>query len=108
MTISSAPDLEEPVFAEPWEAQAFALTVALHQNGAFTWTEWARVLGARVKAADGEAYYASWLNALEALLIAKGLANPDALRGLKEAWEQAYRATPHGKPVTLWRPSNKR
>ena len=101
MPISSIPDLDEPVFAEPWQAQAFALTLALHERGVFTWNEWAASLGDRVKQADGEAYYAAWLNALESLLAAKGLADREALGALKAAWERAYRQTPHGKAVEL-------
>jgi Nitrile hydratase beta subunit len=42
-----------------------------------------------------------WLAALEHLLTAKGLANPEALLARKEAWAEAYRRTPHGKPVEL-------
>ena len=103
MPISNTPDLAEPVFAEPWEAQAFALTVALHRRGLFGWDEWARALADRVKAAEGEAYYASWLNALETLLTAKGLADAGALAALKADWEQAYLTTPHGQPVALRR-----
>ena len=106
MPISTVPDLDEPVFAEPvfaepWQAQAFALTVALHARGVFTWNEWAAALGDRVKQADGEAYYAAWLNALESLLAAKGLADGQTLGTLKAAWAEAYRHTPHGKPVEL-------
>jgi hypothetical protein len=29
--------VEEPVFREPWEAQAFSMAVALHERGLFTW-----------------------------------------------------------------------
>ena len=69
-----------PVFAEPWEAQAFALAVKLSEQGHFTWSEWARVLGDQLKAAadrgepdDGSHYYEHWLAALEQLVTAKGL-----------------------------------
>ena len=103
MPISNIPDHDEPAFAEPWQAQVFALTIALHEQGAFTWTEWAAALGVRVKTADGEAYYAAWLNALESLLAAKGLADRDALGALKIAWADAYRHAPHGTPVELKR-----
>ena len=103
MPISTAPDLDEPVFAEPWQAQAFALTIALHQRGVFTWSEWASALEERLNAAEGEAYYAAWLNALERLLAAKGLADRDALGALKIAWADAYRHAPHGTPVELKR-----
>jgi len=101
MTISNIPDLDEAVFAEPWQAQVFALTIALHRGGAFTWTEWSATLGDRVKQADGEAYYAAWLNALEGLLVDKGLADGETLDVLKAAWADAYRHTPHGMAVEL-------
>src|SRR5229473_7288842 len=97
-----------PVFAEPWQAQAFALAVKLSEQGHFSWTEWAAVLAAELKAAadrgepdDGSHYYDHWLAALERLLTAKGLTDASALLARKEAWADAYRHTPHGKPVEL-------
>ena len=99
---------DEPVFAEPWQAEAFALAVHLHQKGAFSWTEWAAALGAELKAAadrgepdDGSRYYQHWLAALERLVTEKGLTDRDALAARKEAWAEAYRQTPHGEPVVL-------
>ena len=98
-------DAEGPVFAEPWQAQAFALTVQLHERGAFTWAEWAEALSEQLKVAgphdDGARYYEHWLAALERLVTAKQLAAADALQDRKHAWEAAYLRTPHGKPVTL-------
>ncbi|MFI5058077.1 MAG: nitrile hydratase accessory protein [Candidatus Acidiferrales bacterium] len=97
-----------PVFAEPWEAQAFALAVKLSEQGHFTWKEWAAALADELKAAancgepdDGSRYYQHWLAALERLVAAKGLSDPAALLARKEAWAEAYRHTPHGKPVEL-------
>ena len=101
-------DADGPVFAEPWQAQAFALAVNLSEQGHFTWQEWAAALADELKAAatagepdDGSRYYHHWLAALERLLMAKGLAEPEALLARKEAWAEAYRRTPHGKPVEL-------
>ena len=97
-----------PVFAEPWQAQAFALAVKLSEQGHFTWKEFAAALAGELKAAadrgepdDGSRYYDHWLAALERLVTAKGLADPAALAERKEAWAEAYRRTPHGKPVEL-------
>ena len=97
-----------PVFAEPWQAQAFALAVTLSQQGHFTWKEWAAALAGELKAAadrgepdDGSQYYEHWVVALERLVTAKGLADSPALRERTEAWADAYRHTPHGKPVEL-------
>ena len=97
-----------PVFAEPWQAQAFALAVKLSEAGHFTWKEWAASLAAEIAAAaargepdDGSHYYDHWLAALEKLVAAKGLTDPNALAERKEAWADAYRHTPHGKPVEL-------
>jgi nitrile hydratase accessory protein len=97
-----------PVFAEPWQAQAFALAVRLAAQGHFTWKEWANTLAAELKSAadrgdpdDGSHYYEHWLAALESLVSAKGLADPAALLERKEAWVEAYQHTPHGKPVEL-------
>jgi nitrile hydratase accessory protein len=96
-------DAEGPVFAEPWQAQAFAMAVQLHRQGVFTWTEWAAALSAELADAhdDGSHYYEHWLRALEGLVTRRGLAGEGALHDRRHAWEAAYRRTPHGKPVEL-------
>jgi nitrile hydratase accessory protein len=101
-------DAEGPVFAEPWQAQAFALAIKLSQLGYFTWKEWAAALSEELKRAadrgepdDGSRYYEYWLAALEQLVTARGLTDPVAIVARKEAWADAYRHTPHGKPVEL-------
>jgi nitrile hydratase accessory protein len=103
-------DEEGPIFAEPWQAQAFALAVKLSEQGYFTWKEWAATLADEIKAAadrsgpdDGSRYYEHWLRALERLVVEKGLTDSTALVTRKEAWADAYRHTPHGKPVELRR-----
>jgi nitrile hydratase accessory protein len=97
-----------PVFAEPWQAQAFAIAVRLSAQGYFTWNEWAAALAAELaqaaelgEADDGSEYYHHWLSALEGLVTSKGLADVATLFERKEAWADAYRHTPHGKPVEL-------
>jgi nitrile hydratase accessory protein len=97
-----------PVFAEPWQAQAFAMAVKLSEQGHFDWKEWAAALAEELKAAadrgepdDGTRYYHHWLAALERLVTAKKLSDPTELLARKEAWADAYRHTPHGKPVEL-------
>jgi nitrile hydratase accessory protein len=99
-----------PVFGEPWQAQAFALAVKLSEEGHFTWKEWTTALAEEIKRAadggepdDGSRYYEFWLAALERLVMAKGLTDAPALIARKEAWADAYRHTPHGKPVELGR-----
>jgi nitrile hydratase accessory protein len=99
---------EGAVFNEPWEAQALALSVKLQEEGHFTANEWANALGAEVKAAqsrgdpdDGTTYYRHVLAALERLVCKKGLASRESLERRRSEWENAYRATPHGEPVTL-------
>jgi len=101
-------DADGPVFAEPWQAQAFAMAVRLSAQGHFTWKEWADALASELAAAaelgeadDGTEYYIHWLAALEKLVTAKGLADTASLYERKEAWADAYRHTPHGKPVAL-------
>ena len=101
-------DTGGPVFAEPWEAQAFALAVKLSEEGYFTWKEWAAALAGELMQAadrgepdDGSRYYQYWLAALERLVLAKGLTDAPAMRERKEAWADAYRHTPHGKPIEL-------
>ena len=96
------------MFREPWEAQAFAMTLHLHERGLFTWSEWAQVLGEAIRAAevsgddqDGSAYYRHWLAALERLVSEKGIASPEALENRRAAWNRAAHATPHGVPIRL-------
>jgi nitrile hydratase accessory protein len=97
-----------PVFREPWEAQAFALAVALHQHGLFTWPEWAATLADEIKRAQaggdpdtGETYYAHWLATLERVVMGKGLASWDSVSRYRDAWERAADRTPHGRPIEL-------
>jgi nitrile hydratase accessory protein len=100
-------DAGGPVFAEPWQAQAFALAVQLSAAGYFTWTEWTTALGAQLQAAergdpdDGSRYFEHWLAALEQLVTEKQLTDRTALSERKAAWADAYRHTPHGHPVAL-------
>jgi nitrile hydratase accessory protein len=101
-------DEGEPVFAEPWQAQAFALAVKLSEEGHFTWKEWAAALANELNEAtsrgepdDGLHYYDHWLAALEHLVTAKGLTDSATLVVRGEAWADAYRSTPHGMPVKL-------
>ncbi|MBJ6127542.1 nitrile hydratase accessory protein [Microvirga splendida] len=98
----------EPVFREPWEAQAFAMTLALYEQGLFTWTEWAGALSAAIKQAqasgdcdDGSTYYQYWLAAIEQLVRDKGIASEQALAERRGAWDRAAHATPHGQPILL-------
>jgi len=101
-------DADEPVFGQPWQAQAFALAVQLHQRGLFTWPEWAAALGARIARAPaggdadpGDTYYRHWLAALEDLVAAKGASSRDELERYAHAWDHAARRTPHGRPIEL-------
>jgi nitrile hydratase accessory protein len=91
--------MEDPVFAEPWQASAFAMTVALHERGLFTWNEWAEALGAEVK--SGDAYYDCWLRALEKMLAAKAATSVADIERTAAAWKRAAQATPHGQPILL-------
>ena len=92
-------------FSEPWQAQAFALTVSLNESGVFTWTEWADVfsthLGQADAAADGGDYFHHWVAALVELLEQKDVAAADQVVELTAAWQRAAHATPHGEPIKL-------
>jgi nitrile hydratase accessory protein len=97
-----------PVFREPWEAQAFAMVMALAERGVFTWKEWAATLAgeiARAQAAGdpdtGETYYHHGLAALERIVTAKGLTTAATLVRYHDAWDSAADRTPHGKPIEL-------
>ena len=97
-----------PVFHEPWEAQAFAMTLVLYKRGLFTWGEWAATLAEEIKRAQasgdpdtGETYYRHWLAALERLVAEKGIADKDSLTRYRDAWDRAADRTPHGQPIEL-------
>ena len=101
---------EEPTFAEPWQAKAFATTVALSRAGLFTWPEWAAALGAEIarqpqrpREACADADYRQWLAALEMLLAARGIASVADIDATAEHWRRSYQHTSHGKSVTLRR-----
>jgi nitrile hydratase accessory protein len=101
-------DADGPVFREPWEAQAFAMALALHERGVYTWPEWAAALATEIKRAQqsgdpdtGNTYYSHWLNALEKLVAEKGLATPETLHRYRDAWDRACDRTPHGQPIEL-------
>jgi nitrile hydratase accessory protein len=118
MTTSSPVDLdalpalprneEGPLFAEPWQAQAFAMAVRLREQGYFTWTEWCAAMNEQILAAQaagdpdlGDTYYEHWLAALEKLVVEKGLTTTPELETRRDAWDRAHQATPHGEPVSL-------
>ena len=101
-------DDDGPVFREPWEAQAFAMALTLHDRGLFTWSEWAAALADQIKRAQqkgdpdtGETYYRHWLATLERLVAAKGVATAELLHRYRDAWDHASDRTPHGKPIEL-------
>jgi len=101
-------DAEGPVFREPWEAQAFAMALALHERGLFSWSEWAATLSAEIKRAQaagdpdtGETYYRHWLAALERLIAEKGITTSETLHRYRDAWDHAADRTPHGTPIEL-------
>ena len=101
-------DADGPVFAEPWQAQAFAMAVQLNAQGMFSWAEWAGALSQELTGDptdDGSRYYQHWVAALEALVARRGFAAADELATRKADWAEAYRRTPHGQPIELATPS---
>jgi nitrile hydratase accessory protein len=110
--IAAVPEIprgpQGPVFREPWEAEAFAMAVALHERGLFTWREWTAVLADEIRQAQangdpdtGETYYRHWLAALERIVAEKGVTDAAALARYRDAWDHAAERTPHGKPIVL-------
>ncbi len=89
----------EPIFTEPWQAKAFALTVHLHEKGAFTWADWSAALAR--ECAGPTPYFQAWVRALESLLADRGLAEPARVESVAGAWRRAAEATPHGQPIRL-------
>ena len=109
IVIASIPrDVDGPVFSEPWEAQAFAMALALHERGVFRWPEWAAMLGDEIKRAQedgdpdlGDTYYRHWLAALERMVAEKGVTDQATLARYYGAWDKAADRTPHGQPIEL-------
>jgi nitrile hydratase accessory protein len=101
-------DTHGPVFREPWEAQAFAMTLALHDKGLFAWREWAAMLGETIKAAQaagdrdtGDIYYYHWLATLERMVAQKAVTTQADLASHRDAWQRAAARTQHGQPIEL-------
>jgi nitrile hydratase accessory protein len=101
-------DDDGPVFREPWEAQAFAMALSLHERRLFTWKEWAAALADEIKIAQkngdpdtGTTYYRHWLATLEKLVAAKGVATLETQHRYRDAWDHAADRTPHGSPIVL-------
>lgn len=97
-----------PSFAEPWQARAFAVAVLASKQGCFTWSEWTRALGRELQRASDAptrameaGYFDCWLSALQSLLVGKGAVGQSELLARRNAWEDAYRRTPHGVAVSL-------
>ena len=94
-----------PPFPAPWAAEAFALTVHLHERGVFSWPQWVEALSGELqkpgKRANGDDYYQSWVEALCNLLGSLGILHPEEVAEMKERWQRAAEATPHGKPILL-------
>lgn len=103
-------DAGGPVFREPWEAHAFAMALALHERGLFTWSEWAAALAEEIATAQragdpdqGDTYYRHWLATLERLVAAKGASSDEELARYRRAWDRAAARTPHGRPIEIQR-----
>ena len=101
-------DANGPVFAETWQADAFALMHGLVDAGVFTLAEWSTALGSAIAMAQqagdpdlGDTYYEHWTVALESLCTAKGLLTESSIIERHQQWESAYERTPHGQPVEL-------
>ncbi len=100
-------DDDGPIFRQPWQAHAFAMALALHERGLFTWREWAAALAAQIDAQAegdpdlGETYYRHWVAALEALVVVKQAGSDAELARLRMAWNHAADRTPHDQPIAL-------
>ena len=104
-------DDDGPVFSEPWEAEVFAMTLSMHEQGVFTWKEWAAMLSASISQAQqqgdpdlGDTYYSHWLTALEQMIVQKRIGSHSQLDQLRNDWDHAAHHTPHGQPIELSRP----
>jgi nitrile hydratase accessory protein len=101
-------DDEGPVFNEPWQAEVFAMTLSLYEKGVFSWPEWADQLTQSIQSAQnkgdrdlGDTYYSHWLDALENIVVSKGIGAAEQLSELYSEWETAANTTPHGQAIAL-------
>lgn len=101
-------DDDGPVFREPWEAQSFAMVLALYDRGIFSWPQWAAILAEEIQLAQaggdpdtGETYYRHWQSALERIVAECGLTDRESLVRYHDAWDRAADRTPHGSPIVL-------
>ena len=108
LLLDSGKDEQQQVFAEPWEAHAFAIAVKLSEKGLFKWSDWTNALAEEIKKAKeqgqpdfGNTYYQFWLSALETILLEKNILKKSDLKSMMEQWRRAYLSTPHGNPVKL-------
>ena len=99
---------QEPAFAEPWEAHAFAIALMLSEKGLLKWSEWSNALSEVIKNAKvnrqadlGKTYYQFWLSALENILIEKNILDNSDIKSRTEQWRKAFQSTPHGNPLKL-------
>lgn len=97
-------DDDGPVFKEPWQARAFAMTLKMAEARIFTWGEWCEALSGEIKLAQaagdpdlGDTYYLHWLSALEKLTVAKQVSSEDRLQATLEDWRAADHARAHGE-----------
>jgi nitrile hydratase accessory protein len=101
-------DDDGPVFNEPWQAEIFAMTLSLYEKGVFSWSEWAGQLTQSIQSAQdngdpdlGDTYYLHWLDALEKIVVTKGIGATSQLNALYSEWETAASTTPHGQAIEL-------
>ncbi len=105
VNVSGGSGGDTPVFTAPWQAEIFAMVLALHDRGLFTWPEWADALSLELKKTDARDdasdYYQRWLKALESLITTKNITLKADIDQLTLAWQRAALATPHGQPIRL-------
>jgi nitrile hydratase accessory protein len=102
------PDRAGPVFADSWEAQAFALANLLVESGFMTRAAWVEVFGQEIKAAQGrgdpdrgDTYFQHLVTALERIMVERDLISRPALQEQERLWLRAVENTPHGVAIAL-------
>ncbi len=98
----------DPVFEQPWEADAFVTAVTLSHLGYFEWKTWVAAFAGviqsqpqREQETAHDAYYRQWLSCLEKVLDEAQLVPSAELLNREAKWRLAYLKTPHGSPVAL-------
>ncbi|GGB63666.1 hypothetical protein GCM10011316_39410 [Roseibium aquae] len=108
------PEDKDLAFAEPWNARAFALVLALSERGLFTLKDFQGELIDKIGAYEklgcirtDEEYYTHWVEALTALLRRRGLLSAEAVSAMEASLVAVAAATREHQHDAAYGPEGK-